>query len=121
MGSASRLPAGALHGAFEEFAVEKRVVPAAANRKPRYPYQMLSRGIETNFNVTFVVDTAGVVDQETVELPRSVQEEFMRAVSEVLLAWRFVPAELGGRRVRQRVLQPFTFRVEGQYSSIGRP
>jgi TonB family protein len=117
----SRLPAGALHGAYEEFAVEKRVVPAAANPKPRYPYQMLSRRIETNFNVTFVVDTTGVVDQQTVELPPSVHEAFISAVSEALFNWRFRPAELGGRRVRQRVLQPFTFRMEGQYSSIGRP
>jgi protein TonB len=101
--------------------VEKRVVPVAANPKPHYPSRMLSRGIETNFNVYFVVDTTGTVDKETLELPSTVQQEFTRAVAEVLYIWRFVPAELGGRRVRQRVLQPFSFQVEGRYSSRGRP
>jgi protein TonB len=73
---------------------------------------MVSRSIESNFNVTFVVDTTGTVDRNTVELPSSVLQDFASAVREVLFDWRFVPAELGGRRVRQRVLQPFTFRVE---------
>ena len=40
---------------------------------------------------------------------------------DVLFNWRFAPAELGGRRVRQRVLQPFTFRLERAFSSYGRP
>jgi TonB family protein len=117
--ASARLPAGP-YGAYEEVAVERRAVPAPENRKPRYPSRLLGRGIETNFNVYFVVDTTGTVDRETVELPQTVQQEFTSAVSEVLSNWRFVPAELGGRRVRQRVLQPFLFRVEGQYSSFGR-
>jgi protein TonB len=115
--AAPRLPVGALYDAFEELAVEKRVVPVPANRKPRYPSRMLDRRIETNFNVTFVVDTSGIVDRETVELPRSIEQEFASAVVEVLYNWRFLPAELGGRRVRQRVLQPFIF----QLSFAGRP
>jgi protein TonB len=73
---------------------------------------LASRSIETNFNVYFVVDTTGTVDRTTVELPPSVLQEFASAVKDVLLDWRFVPAQLGGRRVRQRVQQPFTFRVE---------
>jgi protein TonB len=114
---ASKVPAGAPYNSYDELAVEKRVVPVAENPKPHYPTRMLNRGIETNFNVYFVVDTTGTVDKETVELPPSIQQEFTRAVAEVLFIWRFVPAELGGRRVRQRVLQPFSFRVEGQYGS----
>jgi TonB family protein len=116
----SRRTVAGPYDAYDEVAVEKRVLAVPANPKPRYPYRMLSRGIETNFTVSFVVDSSGTVDRETVELPRSVQQEFTSAVAEVLFDWRFRPAEVGGRRVRQRVLQPFTFRVEGQYSSIGR-
>lgn len=119
-GAASRLPAGTPYGAYDELAVEKPAVPVGDNAKPRYPSRLVSRGVETNFNVTFVVDTSGSVDRETVELPRSVQEEFTSAVIDVLFSWRFKPAELGGRRVRQRVLQPFIFRVERQYSAYGR-
>jgi protein TonB len=118
--AASPRPAAALYNAYEEVAVEKRAVPAPANPKPRYPSRMVRRGIETNFNVYFVVDTSGIVDRETVELPPAVQQEFTSAVAEALFSWRFVPAELGGRRVRQRVLQPFSFRMEEQFSAVGR-
>jgi protein TonB len=82
---------------------------------------MLSRGIETNFTVYFVVDTSGTVDRETLELPSSVEQEFTSAVVAVLSMWRFVPAEMGGRRVRQRVVQPFIFRVERRFSALDRP
>jgi TonB family protein len=118
--AASPRQPGVRYNAYDEISVEKRVVPAAANRTPRYPSQMLTRGIEANFNVSFVVDTSGVVDRETVELPPSIQQEFTRAVVDVLFNWRFAPAEVGGRRVRQRVMQPFTFRLERQYGSFGR-
>jgi protein TonB len=110
----SRRLASSLYNAYDEGTVEKRAVPVPENPKPRYPYRMSSRGIESNFNVYFVVDTTGSVDQQTVELPHSVQEEFTSAVAEVLFKWHFVPAEVGGRRVRQRVLQPFIFRMVGQ-------
>ena len=92
--------------------MERPVAALPGNPKPRYPGRMASRSIETNFNVYFVVDTTGTVDRETVELPPSVLQEFASAVKDVLFDWRFVPAQLGGRRVRQRVQQPFTFRVE---------
>jgi TonB family protein len=117
----SRGQPGVLYNAYDEIAVEKRVVPAAENRTPHYPYVMRTRGVEANFNVSFVVDTSGVVDKETVELPPSIEREFTSAVVDVLFNWRFAPAELGGRRVRQRVLQPFTFRMERRYDSYGRP
>jgi protein TonB len=112
VGGGVRRRAPGPYGAYEEFAVERPVAALPGNPKPRYPGRMVNRSIETNFNVTFVVDTTGTVDRATVELPPSVLQEFASAVREVLFDWRFVPAELGGRRVRQRVLQPFTFRVE---------
>jgi TonB family protein len=116
----SRKP-GAPYNSYDEGAVERRVVPASENRVPRYPSQLASRGIETNFNVYFVVDTTGTVDEKSIELPRTIEGEFIRAVEEVLPSWRFVPAVLGGRHVRQRVVQPFTFRVEGQFGTRRRP
>jgi len=120
LGLGSRKP-GAPYNSYDEGAVERRVVPASENRTPRYPSQLASRGIETNFNVYFVVDTTGTVDEKSIELPRTIESEFIRAVAEVLPSWRFVPALLGGRRVRQRVVQPFTFRMDGQYASRRRP
>jgi protein TonB len=111
-------PSAAHYNAYEESDVERLATPAPTNPKPRYPSRMRQRGIETNFVVYFVVDTSGLVDTATVELPSSVETDFTTAVSEVLTTWRFVPAELGGRRVRQRVLQPFSFLLVAQYSSI---
>jgi protein TonB len=116
--AASRVPTAGPYGAYDEILVEKAVRPVADNRKPRYPPRLISRGIETRFNVTFVVDTSGRVDRETVELPHSIEQEFASAVEEALSSWRFAPAELGGHRVRQRVLQPFMFRVERQFGSL---
>jgi protein TonB len=112
LGGGGRLRAPGPYGAYDEVAVERPVTALPGNAKPRYPGRMANRSIETNFNVYFVVDTTGTVVRETVELPPSVLQEFASAVKEVLLDWRFAPAELGGRRVRQRVLQPFSFRVE---------
>lgn len=117
-GGGTRRRAPGVYGAYDEIAVERPVAALPGNPKPRYPTRMVSRSIESNFDVTFVVDTTGTVDRTTVELPASVLQDFASAVREVLFDWRFVPAELGGRRVRQRVLQPFTFRVE---RGMGRP
>lgn len=104
----------ARYGAFDESVVEQRAMPDRQNRLPRYPYQMLSNGIETRFEVTFVIDTTGVIDQGTVEWPAAVEKAFTRAVAEVLSRWRFAPARIGGRLVRQRVSQPFQFKLEGR-------
>jgi protein TonB len=112
--AASNDAAGDRYAAYDERAVEKSVLPHPGNPSPRYPDRMLNRGIESRFDVTFVVDTSGTVDQRTVEWPPLVERDFMRAVAEVLSNWRFVPAQIGGRRVRQRVLQPFLFRVDGR-------
>jgi TonB family protein len=115
----ARMSAAALYGAYEDVAVDKLALPAPDNEKPRYPRRLIGHGVEARFNVTFVVDTSGRVDRESVELPPSVQPEFRNAVADVLFEWRFAPAELSGRRVRQRVLQPFIFRVERRFGVFG--
>jgi TonB family protein len=118
--TASQRPDAARHDVYEEVAVDRRASPAPTNPKPRYPFRMRARSIEANFVVHFVVDTTGVVDTATVELPTSVEPDFTTAVAEVLGRWHFVPAELSGWRVRQRMLQPFFFQLAEQYSSISR-
>jgi TonB family protein len=110
----SRSVSAARYSAFDEAGVERQARPAPENRLPRYPYQMLSRGIQTQFEVTFVVDTSGVIDQGTVEWPLAVERDFRRAVADVMSKWRFVPAQIGGRRVRQMVSQPFQFRLDSR-------
>jgi TonB family protein len=99
-------------GAFDESSVERRATPLSDNLSPLYPPRMVGRRVESTFEVIFVVDTTGTVDERTIEWPRAVQEDFTRAVAEVLTKWRFVPAQIGGRFVRQRVSQPFIFRMD---------
>jgi protein TonB len=101
-------------GAFDESSVERRAIPLGDNLSPLYPPRMVGRHVESRFEVIFVVDTTGTVDERTIEWPRAVQEDFMRAVAAVLSKWRFVPAQIGGRVVRQRVSQPFIFRIDGR-------
>jgi protein TonB len=96
---------------FETDEVELGAVAAPENPKPTYPPLMVRRGVEAKFAVVFVVDTSGRIDRETLELPRVPHAEFTEAVRDVLEKWHFVPAELGGRRVRERVRQRFAFRI----------
>lgn len=103
---------GARDGTFDEASVERRAMPLIDNVAPLYPPRMVGRHVESRFEVIFVVDTTGTVDERTIEWPRAVQEDFTRAVAEVLSKWRFVPAQIGGRFVRQRVSQPFIFRMD---------
>ena len=110
--SASQRAPDVRYNAYDLSAVERGATPDPANPRPRYPTAMISRRAEVSFSVFFVVDTTGLVDRETLEVPRSVQEEFSRAVLDVLLRWRFAPAQMGGHRVRQHVQQPFLFKVE---------
>jgi TonB family protein len=98
--------------------VETAAVPLPENPKPEYPRDLLRRSIETSFIVFFVVDTTGRIDKGTIEVPPSVQEQFASAVRTVMVRWHFLPAQRGGRRVRQFMEQPFSFRIvdEGRWN-----
>ena len=103
--------------AFIAANVDKRAESDGANPKPAYPIDMLRREVEATFSVYFVVDTTGRIDSTTIEVPPSVDRRFAQAVRDVLIRWRFAPAEIRGRRVRQLMEQPFMFRiVSGQYT-----
>jgi TonB family protein len=97
---------------YEMADVETEAVPAPVNPKPLYPAAMQRRQLEARFAVYFVVDTSGRVDRTSVELPLVSHEEFANAVLDALEKWRFAPAEVGGHRVRERVKQPFYFRLQ---------
>jgi protein TonB len=118
--SASSSALATRYHAYDESGVDHMATPDPANPKPRYPSRMRTRGLETRFIVYFVVDTTGVIDTTTVELPAAVERDFMTAVTEVMVRWHFVPAELAGRRVRQMVMQPFVFQMQALYGPVGR-
>jgi protein TonB len=88
-----------------------RAVVALPGGSPRYPSLLQSAGLEGDVRAQFVVDTLGRVEHESVRILESTHESFAQSVRDALLRARFVPAEAGGRKVRQLVEQPFSFRL----------
>lgn len=96
---------------YLDFQTEKPVVQAANSAAPAYPDILRQAGVEGEALVSFVVDTSGRVDQATFKVIRTTHDLFVAAVKNVLPRMRFIPAELGDRKVRQLVQQPFSFAI----------
>ncbi|MGA1308947.1 MAG: TonB family protein [Gemmatimonadaceae bacterium] len=94
---------------FFDFQVEKPVAPIPGSGAPRYPEILLSAGVEGQVLGQFVVDTLGRVESGSFKVIRSDHDLFTAAVRSALPAMRFLPAEVGGRKVKQLVQQPFVF------------
>ena len=88
-----------------------RPVVALPGTSPRYPSLLQSAGVEGDVRAQFVVDTLGRVEPGSVRILESAHENFSQAVRDALVRARFVPAEAGGRKVRQLVEQPFNFKL----------
>jgi protein TonB len=97
---------------FTELMVEKAVQAVSGNPAPRYPSLLARAGVEGSVSAQFVVDTTGRVEPSSIRFTRSDHDQFDRAVREVLLRSRYVPAEVGGRQVRQLVEQAFAFALK---------
>ena len=67
--------------------------------------------VEGTVLAQFVVDTTGRADVSTFTALRSDNALFTSAVRAALGRMRFLPAEVGGRKVPQLVQQPFQFTV----------
>jgi len=93
---------------YFEFQVEKQAA-STNNVKPEYPSSLQSAGVEGEVQAKFVVDTTGRADMSTFAVLKSTNEMFSNSVRTALSRMRFIPAEIGGRKVRQLVQQPFTF------------
>jgi protein TonB len=59
----------------------------------------------------FVVDTTGRAETNTFKVLKSDHDQFTQAVRNALPGMRFYPAEVGGRKVKQLVQQPFVFNI----------
>jgi protein TonB len=94
---------------YFEFQVEKQVsgVPGTVNL--RYPDMLRSANVEGEVLVQFVVDTTGRADLSQFRVLRSSHDLFTAAVRNAIGQMRFYPAEIGGRKVKQLVQQPFNF------------
>ena len=94
---------------YFEFQVEKVVVARPDNPRPYYPEMLRLAGVTGEVRVQYVVDTLGRVEAKSIRILASSHDLFASAVREVLPRQRFLPAEIGGRKVRMLVQQPFSF------------
>jgi protein TonB len=94
---------------FTELEVDKPVVMAPGMAAPAYPASLRAAGLSGNVVVEFVVDTLGRVEDGTSRIVSADHPLFAASVRSVLPAYRFLPAEVEGRRVRQLVRLPFRF------------
>lgn len=94
---------------YFEFQVEKQVAAMPGNRAPRYPEEMLRASVEGEVLAQFVVDTLGNAEMATFRALRATHPDFTSAVRDAVRQFRFYPAELRGRKVRQLVQMPFDF------------
>ncbi len=97
---------------FFDFQVEKPAASAPGSPGPRYPDILRSGGVEGEVLAQFVVDTTGRVEVSSFRVLRSTHALFEQAVRSSLPNMRFLPAEIGGRRVKQLVQQPFVFNLQ---------
>jgi len=97
---------------YFEFMVEKPVAEAPSTQRPRYPDILKSAGVEGEVLAQFVVDTTGRVEIPSFKILKQSHELFGAAVRAALPGMRFLPAEVGNKKVRQLVQQPFVFAIQ---------
>ena len=68
-------------------------------------------GVEGQIIAVFVVDEQGRAEAESVHFLQPDNELFEREVRVTLRGMRFIPAEVGGKKVRQLVQMPFVFKL----------
>lgn len=94
---------------FRADQVEKQVAVVPGSTAPRYPESLRSSGVEGRVIAEFVVDEQGRTEGGSVRFVRSDNQLFEDAVRVALRRMRFIPAEVGGRKVKQLVQMPFVF------------
>lgn len=94
---------------YFEFQVEKPALARDGNPAPRYPSMLESSRVAGEVVAQFVVDTTGKADMATFRILQSNNELFSAALESVIPRWRFLPAEAGGRKVKQIVQVPVRF------------
>lgn len=94
---------------YFDFQVEKPAATMPGQQGPAYPDMLRTAGIEGTVMAQFVVDTTGRADMSTFQALKSDNDLFTSAVKNALQRMRFLPAEVGGRKVKQLVQQSFQF------------
>jgi TonB family protein len=98
-------------GVYFEYQVEQPVMAVPGSPAPRYPDILKKAGVSGEVIASFVVDTTGKADVNSLKVLRSSHELFVNSVATALQDMRFTPALVGGRKVKQLVMQPFVFQI----------
>ena len=85
--------------------VVKSPRPRRGNPDPDYPAE---KRVGQHVTAVLLVDSLGNVDPESIEISQSTDDDFARAVYEVLPRWRFTPSMVRGCRVARPVRLDFT-------------
>ena len=105
---------------FSVLQVDEMVERYDGSTAPIYPSELAATGREGAVEATYVVDTSGRVDTNTIQVLRSDDPRFTESVRVALSGMRFRPAKRGGKAVRQLVGQRFRFRMS-QVAGGGNP
>jgi len=97
---------------YYDFQVEKVAAQVQGTGVPVYPEVLKNAGIEGEVDVSFVIDTTGRADMSTLKILKSPHAQFTEAVRKALSTARFLPAEVGGKKVKQLVQLPFVFSIK---------
>jgi protein TonB len=95
--------------AFDAGQVDRQVSLVPGTQPPRYPETLRTAGVEGSVVALFVVDEHGRVDDASIRFAQDGNSLFEDAVRVALRRMHFIPAEFGGRKVRQLVQMPFVF------------
>jgi TonB family protein len=98
-------------GQYFEFKITRAATPAPGNPGPVYPPSLRDARVEGEVVAQIVVDTSGRMMPGSFKVLRSTDTLFTKAVRDALDEMRFVPAEVGGRKVRQLLELPFQFQL----------
>ncbi len=101
--------------------VDEQAVLLTGSAEPAYPDSLFNAGVSGHVVAQFVVDTAGSVENETVEIVSSTLPAFGTAVRLALRDAQFEPAKRGGTVVRELVSVPFDFDPKSSSGANARP
>jgi protein TonB len=93
------------------------VTAAPGGGSPTYPSSLKSAGVGGETIASFVVDTTGLVDASSLKIIKTTDPLFAQSVAAALPNMRFTAALVGGRKVKQLVMQPFMFQIAGGASA----
>jgi outer membrane biosynthesis protein TonB len=97
---------------FFDFQVELQAREAPGNTQPEYPPTLRAANMEGRVVAQFVVDTAGHAEMGSFKVLATTHQLFSDAVKQQLPSMVFIPATIGGRKVKQLLQMPFTFTIK---------